>query len=710
MNNTIARILAALTIPICAVTADAQSPLRPRWTLTGGLALNNHVADFRALPGVPNCCPRFENGAGTGPMFGLGYETPLGDGLLLSFGVGYMDHAALLSEREAVAVIAGGELRAGAFEHTIDASIASVGLEAGARYRVAEGLFLRGGLRAGVPLSPRYAQREQLVEPAATGTFLDSLGRDSGSRTRNENSGDLPDASTILLHAVAGAEYELPLNDSRTVLLAPGVSYALGLTDVVAGRTWKPNALAFSLTLKYSPMPARDVLRDTVWLRDTVVVTVARDAAPALRLGLREVRTERADGGAYDIERVTIVERYERETPKPVTLRSSLVAVGLDDGREEPVATLRVEEFLRTNAHPVLGYVFFGAGSAEIPSRYARMSRADAGAFRPEQLFGEDAMGIAHNVLNIVGQNMRQYPNARLSITGCNAGPSAETGGRGLSLARAEAIKRYLVEVWAIDADRLDVSERDLPAVPSNTATAEGAEENRRAEITSDVPEVTDAFIAHDTTRTASPPALRFKPSVASSGDPVASWRIVVRQRGEILKEFTGTGAPPAAVDWELTERGGLPRFSEPLAVQLEAVTVAGERTISDATLPTDVVTVQRKRDEGARDFRVEQYNLVLFDVGRSDITAAHARTIELVRSRLAPGSAIMVEGFTDRSGDADANRRLARLRAVATEAALGRRGTVKGIGEDRLLYDNATPEGRFYCRTVRITVKTPVR
>ena len=34
----------------------------------------------------------------------------------------------------------------------------------------------------------------------------------------------------------------------------------------------------------------------------------------------------------------------------------------------------------------------------------------------------------------------------------------------------------------------------------------------------------------------------------------------------------------------------------------------------------------------------------------------------------------------------------------------------IKGLGSDKILFDNNTPEGRFYCRTVLVEVKTPVK
>jgi hypothetical protein len=33
-----------------------------------------------------------------------------------------------------------------------------------------------------------------------------------------------------------------------------------------------------------------------------------------------------------------------------------------------------------------------------------------------------------------------------------------------------------------------------------------------------------------------------------------------------------------------------------------------------------------------------------------------------------------------------------------------------EGMGERELIYNNELPEGRFYCRTVTITVETPIK
>lgn len=91
-------------------------------------------------------------------------------------------------------------------------------------------------------------------------------------------------------------------------------------------------------------------------------------------------------------------------------------------------------------------------------------------------------------------------------------------------------------------------------------------------------------------------------------------------------------------------------------------------------------------------------------------MTAANDRIIKLVNSRITSESKLTVEGYTDRTGDPASNARLATKRAESTVKALTRPdATVRGVGEARLLYPNETPEGRFYCRTVQITAKTPL-
>ena len=115
--------------------------------------------------------------------------------------------------------------------------------------------------------------------------------------------------------------------------------------------------------------------------------------------------------------------------------------------------------------------------------------------------------------------------------------------------------------------------------------------------------------------------------------------------------------------------------------------------------------------------YEVSRLSLIVFDYDKADINAANKKMMERVISESArDGSTASVIGSTDRLGEADHNMQLSRQRAEAvsslaqTIAPSLNVQEVKGIGSSVLPYDNSLPEGRFYCRTVSLTITTPLR
>jgi len=58
---------------------NAQELIRPSYGILADVNFNNHFANFRKLPDIPNCCKDFESGSGFGYTFGLSYQQPLSD-------------------------------------------------------------------------------------------------------------------------------------------------------------------------------------------------------------------------------------------------------------------------------------------------------------------------------------------------------------------------------------------------------------------------------------------------------------------------------------------------------------------------------------------------------------------------------------------------------------------------------------------------------
>lgn len=84
------------------------------------------------------------------------------------------------------------------------------------------------------------------------------------------------------------------------------------------------------------------------------------------------------------------------------------------------------------------------------------------------------------------------------------------------------------------------------------------------------------------------------------------------------------------------------------------------------------------------------------------------------IRERLAPGATVRIDGYTDHVGLEEHNIQLSSARAASVRRALGadipeERIEIRANGESDL-FDNSLPEGRYYCRTVHITVETPAQ
>lgn len=662
----------ALAIACLQLTASAQQDAdepRPRYGIFGHIGLNIHSVDIDGLPGIPNCCPEFESGSGFGWDLGALYELPLSRQWWLGLRAGYSSEGAVLKATELTTVIlidrVDGRDSAvpvqGEFEHTIDAGISTIGIEPLLSFRPIPALALYLGGRIGFIMQKNFDQVEKIIRPENRGTYS------NGRREWNVFSGEIPDASSIEGGIVVGAGLELPLNSNRTVLLAPEILATLGLTNILKDSSWRANALRVGAALKFAPLPA------------------AEPVAPPV----------------------------EPEPPEPEAplLVSRVSAVGVqNDGTEQDVFRLQVEEFVSVSLRPLLNYVFFEPNSADIPGRYNRLSAAQAQSFSVASMHDVPTLPTYYQMLNVIGRRMTDNPGSSITLVGCNADVDAEKGNLDLSTRRATAVRDYLRDVWGIPESRMKVEARNLPEKPSNPAEADGVAENRRVEILSSDRNLLGPVITNDTIRTANPPVIKFRPDVTSQAG-VTGWRLAASQEGRELKEFRGNGPVPGEIVWQVNQdQASMPRIPTPVDFTLDVTDNAGQTARSpQGQLPVEQITISRKRQERVADKEIDRYSLILFDFDKADLNEANTGIASWVKDRIRPGASVEVIGSTDRTGEADYNMRLSEDRARNVARLLGVGGQVRGIGESDL-YDNNLPEGRFYCRTVSIVVETPVQ
>jgi outer membrane protein OmpA-like peptidoglycan-associated protein/opacity protein-like surface antigen len=632
---------------------DFQEDARPSpgFGIFGNAHFNMHTADFRALPGVPSCCPRYSDGDGTGFGLGLLYEFPLSSSLSLALRGSWASHSALLLAREATTVGVDGAPAPAIIEHSIDAALSSVGFEPLLAYRLFGRLQLHAGGRVGYVLGKTYDQREDLIEPG--GTF------ENGLRSRNVLSGDIPDASSMYAAVVAGISYSLPMNAEGTLLLRPEVMYAYGLTPVVQDLTWNANAARAGLALVYTPR--RDAERTS---------PLPPPPPPPL------------------------------PSPEPA---ADMTIVAVDEtGKEVVIDNITVEEYSSTHSRPMLSYVFFDENSAAIPARYHRLTPGQAQSFEFDDVNELTTLQAYHHVLNVVGRRLREHPGSTIRITGCNANIGEEYENTTLSRSRAESVRDYLRTVWGIENERMNIAARNLPAHPSGREVHDGHAENRRVELTSDDWNLIAPMISRDFERQAIPSRLRFTPVLRKAED-VQRWSLKITEKDREVKRFEGFDATPGMLEWNMSEDTKLGRDG---SGEIDYVMTVHDRSGDIRETRGSLALEQRRVDR-----EIARYNLILFDFDQATLNPYNRRIVDAIRQSIDSRARVRITGHTDRTGNAEYNRRLSEERARTVARTLGvSHADVRGMGQQVDLYDNSLPEGRVYSRTVEIVIDSDVR
>lgn len=668
-------IIYSLSTPLLLAQMPIETDtMQSRYGVYGNIGLNMHSADFRAFPGVPNCCPKFQSGSGIGLSFGVLYDLPISDKWwFLSLRAGYENYSAKLTTLEPE-LFAGGI--SGEFEHRVTTGLASVGAEAWLGYELFRNLNLSVGVRAGYVLQRDYSQIEVIVEPADIGVFP------NGKSSRNDTSGILPNAASLATNLLFGISYNLPVNSSKTLFLVPEFQYSYGLLPIISGYDWQANGAHFGIALKYSP-------KHSIEVSPTVI-------APEEPQKEIPVIVEKK------------IEFPILDTKKP-QLSASITAVGVSaDGIEQPLKRIQIEEFASTALHPLLQYVFFDENSAEIPEKYSRIAPENINKFSLLDYIGANSMEVYYGLLNIVGYRMRIAPHSTVTLTGCNSNEGSEKNNKALSRMRAEIIKKYLIDVWEIDAKRIKVKQRNLPAKPSNSSIQTGREENRRVEISSDEGEIITAIVLGDTLRTITPPIVRFQPIVSAEAG-LAEWNVSTAQEKKLSMIYEGKSTLNSSIDWKITKHLGTRKVADTIEYLFNVRDSIGQDTTIGGEFPVEQVTIQKKREENLTDKKIDRYNLILFDFNKAVIDKRNISILSFVKKRIASDSKVSIVGFTDQTGDNEYNVRLAQMRATAAARALGLKANIVP-GKSERYFSNSTPEGRFYNRTVEIQVETATK
>ncbi len=537
---------------------------------------------------------------------------------------------------------------------------------------------------------------------------------------------------TLALSAFAGLEWYIPL--SRSTFLTPFVRYHFPFTSIAAtglrndtltngidkeirpaqSGSWTIGSIQAGVSFQWGEGSVNPIIRETVYERDTSSAIV-ESGQERLRLRSTESGLVTSEENGLVVERTVIHESYVREVPKQSALKVDVRVTGLDwDGARQPNPTVVVEEFESETYFPLLPHIFFANNGADLKqTRQILLTTTKAADAWKEDVLPNNAIAVHAQLLNILGSRLRANPQARLTIQGCTSNVGTEKDNVELAMKRAKAIQTYLATIWRIKADRIRVQARTLPEKASSSDVEEGAAENRRAEIAASQASLLAPVVNRAITRTLTPPSLELQPIIDAPAG-LRSWTLAVKRDGSVLQQWTGesvTGETPPAQQWRIAEQL-LGESEIPLTASIQATDLEGREAKAEKPVTVSQVTVKKKRVEQVKDKRLERFSLMLFDFDRAEINADNLSLLSFIKQRVQPNSQVTVIGYGDRVGSREYNRDLAFRRSVEVKNFLQLpedRIKIVPIGNDVLLHDNATPEGRSYCRVVQVMIATPL-
>ena len=400
---------------------------------------------------------------------------------------------------------------------------------------------------------------------------------------------------------------------------------------------------------------------------------------------------------------------------KKTNLNSALNYTSFDN-KENPVEqdTIVIEETISTNMRPLLNYVFFDFNSAKIPQRYEKINKEEKNNFRIENLRDLRTTDTYYKILNIIGRRLEENPDAAIILTGCNSDVGVEEGNIALSAMRADAVRRYLVNTWGISLQRIKIKSKNLPIVPSKTSEKEYQsdvrDENRRVEISADTFEIIKPVITFDTLRDIKPFKITFRPDIKSD-TKLNHWRFTAKIDDFIMIDSSGYQDNPPAISLSIENHlKDFHRGTNKVDYEFTAETIDGLVSKATGTIPYKIRIT---------DSTLDRYSLILFDFNSHKLSESNSIIAGYINNRITRNpygqvsGSVEILGLSDLIGSQSHNQELSEMRAKSVAEFLNLRGhnvTINGIGEVSNLYHTELPEGRFYCRTVTITVKNPLK
>lgn len=386
----------------------------------------------------------------------------------------------------------------------------------------------------------------------------------------------------------------------------------------------------------------------------------------------------------------------------------------LEIGLTAPIGGL-IRERVVEEHFPLLNYVFFDGTDDEIPDRYRKLEHVKAEKFDADSMFSGEPFEISsvdmnnirmnayYNILNIIGDRLRKNPAAQLTL---RASDPIDKG----SFDIAEEVKDYLLDVFDISSRRIKTFSTEMPlhnsiAGPDADASDQKklSEENRRVEFLSTDPNILAPVIIRSRDENVLDNFLIFN---ITSVKGVDFWRIDMLGQNDTISFGPYINQDIVKINTENILRGANSKvFTASVIV----------KKINDEYQKKDIAfNLQKQESSDSKAYRL----MILYDKFRVDTVSYNKSHIHGIIFNEVDKSRLIIHAHTDDIGSAVSNKALSdelaeQIRLQLREEMMERKVWLDmksyGFGEDfgKNIFDNSTPEGRFYNRSIVIEAMT---
>jgi outer membrane protein OmpA-like peptidoglycan-associated protein len=181
-----------------------------------------------------------------------------------------------------------------------------------------------------------------------------------------------------------------------------------------------------------------------------------------------------------------------------------------------------------------------------------------------------------------------------------------------------------------------------------------------------------------------------------------------------MLKQFTGNTEGIHTVSWNwLADDKSLPESDVPIVYSGAVYTVDNDvATYSSSEVPVKRMVMTTSSGEQRMAGKIiERISLILYQFNEYNLSPENMEILKGIFPRIIPEADVLVAGHTDVIGTDEANITLSTNRARVVHETLKDNRPAKsykyeGLGKNKPLYGNSSPEGRFYNRTVQVIIE----